>query len=197
MLTATLFLASLVFVGAWVSVSDTRPLVPLLAISLGALGRERGFGSPCWRQAAIALACVQSLEMAANAPWHLSFYNALAGGAARGQWIVNDSNVDWGQGLIALREELAARGISKVHLAYHGTTDPAIYGIDYVPYLGGQPGPESDWIAISSYYFVGLSQRMTTSQGRTSATPDADFRPLWARQPEARPAGCMLLFKLR
>jgi hypothetical protein len=54
-----------------------------------------------------------------------------------------------------LRSELKRRGITRIHLAYHGTTDPAIYGIDYIPYLGGLPGPESDWIAVSSYYFVG------------------------------------------
>jgi hypothetical protein len=46
-------------------------------------------------------------------------------------------NVDWGQGLVALREEIAKRGIRRIHLSYHGTTDPAVYGIDYVPYLSG------------------------------------------------------------
>ena len=48
---------------------------------------------------------------------------------------MNDSNVDWGQGLIALRDEMERRGIKRIHLSYHGTTDPAVYGIDYVPYL--------------------------------------------------------------
>jgi hypothetical protein len=110
--------------------------------------------------------------------------------------LVNDSNVDWGQGLIALREELARRGIRRVHLVYHGTTDPAVYGIDYVPYFGGNVGPESDWIAVSSYYFVGLWQRMTTSRGRTRPI-SIDFRALWGVKPEACPAGCMYLFRSR
>ena len=127
----------------------------------------------------------------------MSFYNALAGGPAGGQWIVNDSNVDWGQGLIALREELARRGITRVHLAYHGTAEPSLYGIDYLPYLGGQPGAQSDWIAISSYYYVGLSQRMMLPDGRTNEAVQLDFRPLWSRRPEAMPAGCMLLYRLR
>jgi hypothetical protein len=110
---------------------------------------------------------------------------------------VNDSNVDWGQGLIALREELARRGITRVHLAYHGTADPAVYGIDYLPYRGGVPGRESDWLAISSYYFVGLSQRMMLHEGRTEQPILLDFRPLWRQAPEAMPAGCMLLFRVR
>ena len=105
--------------------------------------------------------------------------------------------MDWGQGLIALREELARRGIRRVHLAYHGTAEPSLYGIDSIPYLGGIPGPESDWIAISSYYFVGLSQRMMLREGRTAAAVQLDFKPLWNRPPDAMPAGCMLLYKLR
>ena len=132
-----------------------------------------------------------------HAPWHLSFYNALAGGPARGQWIVNDSNVDWGQGLIALRDELHRRGIGRIHLTYHGTTDPSVYGLDYVPFRGGEIGPVSDWLAVSSYYFVGLSQRMTTREGRSKNPWKIDFRPLWNREPDAMPGGCMLLFRMR
>jgi len=109
---------------------------------------------------------------------------------------VNDSNVDWGQGLIALRDELKRRGIGRVHLAYHGTTDPAVYGIDYVPYMGGTPGTESDWLAVSSYFFVGQTQRMMTSRGRTPPLC-IDFRPLWGVRPAARPADCIYLFPLR
>ena len=130
------------------------------------------------------------------APWFLSFYNAAAGGPGNGDRVVNDSNVDVGQGLIALREEMARLGIGRIHLAYHGTVDPAIYGIDYVPYLGGEPGTESDWIAISSYYFVGLSQRMMTPTGRTEFV-EFRFESLWSRPPAARPARCMYLFRIR
>ena len=66
----------------------------------------------------------------------------------------------------------------------------------YIPYLGGTPGPESDWIAVSSYYFVGLSQRMMTPRGRSDFVR-IDFRPLWSVAPVARPAHCMYLFRLR
>jgi hypothetical protein len=173
------------------------PVVPALAVLLGSLAALRAADRFPWRRAAIALAFVQALEACAHAPWHLSFFNVLAGGPERGQWIVNDSNIDWGQGLIALREEMARRGIRRVHLAYHGTADPSLYGIDYVPYLGGVPGPESDWIAISSYYFVGLSQRMMIHGERPPEALKLDFRPLWKRRPDAMPAGCMLLFRLR
>ena len=193
-----LFLWIGMFVGRLgIGIRYVFPIVPALAVCMGAIAATRWGDAAWWRKAALAVAIVQAVETCAHAPWHLSFYNALAGGPARGQWIVNDSNVDWGQGLIALREELAKRGIARVHLAYHGTAEPGLYGIDYVPYVGGNPGPESDWIAISSYYFVGLSQRMMLREGRTPEAIQLDSRPLWPRTPDAMPAGCMLLFRLR
>ena len=182
------------------------PILPLLCVWCGGLlGRggaalpRRAGGTRRFRlvpTVAIALVALQAAESVASSPWQLSFFNAFAGGPGGGYRIVNDSNVDWGQGLIALRNELKRRGITKIHLTYHGTTDPAIYGIDYLPYLGGMPGTESDWIAISSYYFVGLSQKMMTQKGRTERA-SVQFGPLWTRKPDAVMGGCMYLFKFR
>lgn len=177
------------------------PIVPFLCVWLGGLVSARvlahlkGQGR-LWLRVGLALALLQAVETGLAAPWYLSFFNWPAGGPGGGYRLVNDSNVDWGQGLIALRDELKARGIGRIHLAYHGTADPALYGIAYVPYLGGGPGKESDWLAVSSYYFVGLGQRMMTPHGRTPPM-SIDFRPLWSVRPAARPADCIYLFPLR
>jgi hypothetical protein len=177
------------------------PVVPFLCVWLGGfapvrpLAHRRGQGR-IWLRVGLALAMLQALEAGFAAPWYLSFFNWPAGGPGGGYRLVNDSNVDWGQGLIALRDELKRRGIGRIHLAYHGTADPALYGIDYVPYLGGAPGKESDWLAVSSYYFVGLTQRMMTAKGRTPPV-EIDFRPLWDRVPDARLGGSIYLFRLR
>jgi hypothetical protein len=144
---------------------------------------------------AVVLVALVGIETARTAPWYLSFFNAAVGGPGGGYRIVNDSNVDWGQGLIALREEMARQGITRIHLAYHGTVDPAIYGIDYVPYLDGIPGPESDWLAVSSYFYVGLAQRLMLREGRTSFKR-YDFRSASSLRPVATPAHCMFLFRL-
>ena len=175
------------------------PLLPLLCVWLGGLvprtrSRAAAPARAAWRAALPAvLVAAQALEALSGAPYYLSFFNRLVGGPGRGDRVVNDSNVDWGQGLIALREELGRRGIGRIHLAYHGTVDPAIYGIGYVPYLGGVPGRESEWLAVSSYYFVGLRQRMTTTRGVTLPV-QLDFRALWPVPPVAHPAGCIYLF---
>jgi hypothetical protein len=175
------------------------PLLPFLCVWLGGLAAARVPGPPraarAWAVAGLALALLQGVETGLAAPWYLPFYNGPSGGPGGGDRLVNDSNVDWGQGLVALRDELAMRGIGKVYLAYHGTTDPGVYGIDYVPYLGGPVGAESDWMAVSSYFYVGLTQRMMTSRGRTPAV-QIDFHPLWSMRPVARPARCMYLFRL-
>jgi len=169
------------------------PLLPLACIWCGGLLDTQV--RPPLQRIAVALSVLLALEASLAAPWFLSFYNWPSARTGASDRLVNDSNVDWGQGLIALREEMARRGIRRIHLSYHGTTDPTVYGIDYVPYLGGPVGRESDWIAVSSYYFVGLAQRMMTPQGPTLST-QIDFQPLWSRVPDARPAGCMYLFKL-
>jgi hypothetical protein len=195
---AIAFIASTLFVGLNVGVRYVLPaLAPVAVLATGwlrpsNLGRSRRLAYA----AAIALVATIALETAGTAPYYLSFFNAAAGGPGNGDRTVNDSNADVGHGLIALRRELERLGVRRVHLAYHGTVDPAIYGIDYVPYLGGEPGRESDWIAISSYYFVGLSQRMMTREGRT---PFVEFRfeSLWRRPPAGRPAHCMYLYRLR
>src|SRR5262249_13490777 len=89
------------------------PILPFLCVWLGGwtLPRDRprstgGSWRARWVPIALALAVVQGGEALAGAPWYLSFFNVAAGGPGRGDHLVNDSNVDWGQGLIALRETL-------------------------------------------------------------------------------------------
>ena len=76
-----------------------------------------------------------------------------------------------------------------------GTVDPAIYGIDYVPYFGGRPGPETEWLAVSSYFYVGLTQRLMVRDGRTEPTR-YDFSRAQGMAPVAEPAHCMFLFRM-
>jgi hypothetical protein len=202
--TVLFLLAGMTLVKLNAGVRYMFPLLPLLAVWLGGLAAPE---SPAWRRArkrprswrltgaAAALAAVTLIETLVAAPYYLSSFNLLAGGPGRGDAIVNDSNVDWGQGLIALRDDLARRGIRRVYLTYHGTVDPAIYGIDYVPYAGGPPGTESEWLAVSSYFYNGLSQRMVTRYG-VSQPVSVDFRALWDRVPDARPANCMYLYRI-
>ena len=200
LLPAAAFLVPVMFSGNLdAGVRYVLPLLPLVAVECGSLAAPATGEGRRRLRSAFAVACVLGVlaETLPAAPNLLAFFNRAAGGPGGGERVLNDSNADWGQGLIALRGELARRGIRRVYLAYHGTTDPAIYGIDYVPYLGGVPGPESDWLVVSSYYFVGLPQVMLTQHGYTSEPLVFDMRPLWNTPAAAHPGGCMWMFRIR
>jgi hypothetical protein len=199
---AALYLAAWMFVAhICAGVRYVLPILPLLCVWCGGLVSQRGGATVAVAPSrgrmrlAVALVALVGLETARAAPWYLSFFNAAVGGPGGGYRIVNDSNVDWGQGLIALREEMQRRGITRIHLAYHGTVDPAIYGIDYVPYLGNELGAEGQWLAVSSYFYVGLAQRLMVHEGRTPPMR-YDFGGTSSLHPVAEPAHCMFLFWL-
>ncbi len=106
-------------------------------------------------------------------PHQESFFNELAGGAARGGEVLADSNLDWGQDLIALQELMARQNIPEVYLAYFGTAVPESYNIRYRPipgFLGQVAGAEVSaynpytplpgWYAISQTSLqLGLMQQ--------------------------------------
>ncbi|HFE65684.1 MAG TPA: phospholipid carrier-dependent glycosyltransferase [Chloroflexi bacterium] len=82
-------------------------------------------------------------------PHYLSFFNAAAGGPANGANILIDSNIDWGQDLIRLRQWMAENDVESVKLGWFGTARPEYYGIQYQPLPGlggvGQPAFFDAW----------------------------------------------------
>jgi hypothetical protein len=174
------------------------PALPFLCVWMSAPAAEavRKHGVRRWAAAALVLVLLEGVESVAALPYPLAFFNVFAGGRGGGDRIVNDSNVDWGQGLIALRDELRKRGTNRVQLVYHGTTDPALYGLDYVPFFSGPLDSTVQYFAVSSYFMVGLPARLMLKTGPTEMRR-YDFSALAQRQPDARPAGCMYLYKVR
>jgi hypothetical protein len=71
---------------------------------------------------------LQATDAARYAPDYLSYMNPLVP-ADRGYEWLSDSNLDWGQGLIALRRYERAHPDDVVHLAYFGGIDPSSYGV--------------------------------------------------------------------
>ncbi len=62
-------------------------------------------------------------------PDHLSYFNQVAGGPENGiEWLDN-SNVDWGQGLKQLKAYLQSHRIEDYAYCYFGTGRPQFYGI--------------------------------------------------------------------
>ena len=80
-------------------------------------------------------------------PDELAYFNEAAGGTTGGRAHLLDSNLDWGQGLSALREILKKHQVQNVGLAYFGTPSPEAYGIRYR--LPPRRFPRPGWYAVS------------------------------------------------
>ncbi|MFH1549868.1 MAG: glycosyltransferase family 39 protein [Planctomycetota bacterium] len=64
-------------------------------------------------------------------PDYLAYFNEPSGGPDNGYKHLTDSNIDWGQDLVQLKEFMDEHNIERVHLAYFGMADPHYYGIEY------------------------------------------------------------------
>jgi len=70
-------------------------------------------------------------ETLAVHPNHLAYMTPLVGGSLQGYRWLSDSDQDWGQGLPLLGAWLRREQIAQVLLAYSGSGDPRVYGIQY------------------------------------------------------------------
>jgi 4-amino-4-deoxy-L-arabinose transferase-like glycosyltransferase len=135
-----------VFLGAGITSSvqiGLRYILPvypfLLALLAGAVFR---FWAPRVPRALPyvlgAVLLVQVAEAAAIYPYHLSFFNALSGGPARGANYLLDSNLDWGQDLKRLKEYVDRNRIDSLCIGYFGTAQVAYYGFLAPPLVAGK-----------------------------------------------------------
>lgn len=74
------------------------------------------------------------LWMAFDAAWifphHLSYFNEAAGGPARGPYLLDDSNIDWGQDLPALEKWIRKHPEARpLRLALATNVPPELYGV--------------------------------------------------------------------
>jgi 4-amino-4-deoxy-L-arabinose transferase-like glycosyltransferase len=99
-------------------------------------------------QAALALAACLFVGTAVAWPDYIAYFSPVAGGGDGGHRYLLDSNLDWGQGLIELRDFLAKNGVPSVKLAYAGRVRPELYGIRYETLRDG--APVSGVVAVSA-----------------------------------------------
>ncbi len=69
-------------------------------------------------------------------PHYLSYFNLLAGGPARGNEVLVDSNLDWGQDMLRLERWIEENEVDVIRLSWFGTSDPDFYDIEYEPLPG-------------------------------------------------------------
>jgi hypothetical protein len=101
---------------------------------------------------ALALLAADTLRYA---PDYISWFNLLVD--PHESWrLLADSSLDWGQGLLALRDYQATHPEEILYLAYYGNVAPEVYGIRYIPL---QPGDRpAGTVAVSAVHLAGRLQ---------------------------------------
>ncbi|HTP11059.1 MAG TPA: hypothetical protein VMP08_22550, partial [Anaerolineae bacterium] len=62
-------------------------------------------------------------------PYYLTYFNEIAGGPDRGRYILSDSNIDWGQDMIGLKNYVTQNNLDQIKLSYFGIAHPTAYGL--------------------------------------------------------------------
>ena len=82
--------------------------------------------------------CLNAADALRYAPDYLAYFNIFV--RPQNSWrLLTDSNLDWGQGLIAVRHYEQQHPDETLHLAYFGSVDPSLYGVRAVPLAPNQP----------------------------------------------------------
>ncbi len=123
LLFATLLIFCCLYSHINIGVRHVLVLYPLLAIGAGAaaLALWQQLAAPLARAVAVVLVLWQFSTLVTAYPDYLAWFNAFAG--AHPERILVDSDLDWGQDLRRLSQELARRQITDVYIAYRGSAD--------------------------------------------------------------------------
>jgi hypothetical protein len=166
------------------------PIYPFLYMLIGAAlfpqGEADGPERPM-QTAALALAALLAVESAGIYPHYLAFFNTAAGGPAHGARYLVDSNLDWGQDLLHLKEWVSAHGATPLCLGYFGEADPAYYGISYRPL--GPVRDEQEEQRLDCVVAISAQHLFAATDGR--------FRRLQRMEPVARIGYSIFIFDLR
>jgi hypothetical protein len=103
------------------------PLYPFLLLLAGGLwqwARQKRM----FVMALVAVVALQAADGLRYAPDYLSYFNPFVRSETSWQ-LLADSNVDWGQGLLALQEYERAHPGEEIHLGYMGSVHPSTYGL--------------------------------------------------------------------
>lgn len=106
------------------------------------------------RGVAVALAAWLAMApvMARGDP--LAYFNEIA--SLHADHIVLDSDMDWGQNLLWIEQELRQRGVKEVWMAIPGQVDRCRHALPAARWLGPNHAPVTGWIVISQVYRQGV-----------------------------------------
>ena len=135
-----------------IQIGDRHALAIYPFLLLFVAGVWQAARRPRLKAALVVLLVLQAVDTLRIAPDYLSYFNfwVRPGEAYK---LVSDSNLDWGQALIALRDWQARHPQQPLRIAYFGAMDPKLYGVSARPLLPGQRATGA--IAVSMTVITG------------------------------------------
>ena len=149
------------------------PVLPCLIMFTGPLAASLMQRSTSLRCCAFGLIGVAALLPLRHHPHHLAYFNEAAGGPVGGRMHLLDSNIDWGQDLLLLREFMDAKDLDDIGLVYFGTVPPSADNIPYhiPPPWRAEPG----WYAVSVNFVMGRPHQIRQPDGQHRAVDFNEF----------------------
>lgn len=158
------------------------PMLPLMAVTAGR-GAAWLWGRRAGRPLVLALVGWQLVSSLAAHPHYLGYFNECC--RAHPERLLAGSDLDWGQDLQRLSDELRRRQVPALALAYHGYADPARHGLP--PWQPLAPGrPVHGWVAVSQHFIT----------FGTKEAPYDQYRWLLAHEPVARIGSSIRLYRI-
>jgi hypothetical protein len=167
-------------------VLPTLPFIYIL-ISLAWKGWSRnGSGAILKRLALAAAILLIAAESIVVAPYFLSYFNPMGGGVWGGYRYVTDSNYDWGQDLLRLKQWADAHPEArKIAVDYFGGGDVRYYLGDRAevwPVDYGNPATRGvEWLAVSVFYLQGNSGYAWLGEGVPETAGPGEIAPPYER----------------
>ena len=173
------------------------PILPFLALGFAAVARASmrlGVGSVGWpaRLTVVGLLLAHVSSSLAVAPEFLAYFNHPAGGVERGYEHLADSNIDWGQDLLFLAEDVrrVQRPDTLLYADVFGTVRPSDLGISLLPARSFAPPPPSGRRAI---VYVSVNRYLL----RSKLHPRGLYPFLTNVEPSRRVGASILVFEFQ
>jgi 4-amino-4-deoxy-L-arabinose transferase-like glycosyltransferase len=176
------------------------PVVPYVIIIASAAFVRRGVLSSVSTPFGVVMLAWVSISSVLCYPNSLSYFNELAGGPTHGIYHLNNSNVDWGQDLLALRDwKRNHLANERLHLAYFGRANARIAGIEFEvpPQFARLEDLKPGWYAVSVTLLQGRKYQVFDFDGGTVYCPDGAFAYLNRLEPTDRVGYSIVLFHIQ
>jgi hypothetical protein len=176
------------------------PILPFLYLFIARISGRTGNRTQSSRRSyrlksivLILLLIWQALGTLCTWPFYITFFNEIAGGPRNGYRYLADSNLDWGQGLKALRDYLEQQGWPDVRLSsFTFFIPPELYGIKATPL---PPLAEAPTILPSRFNPAPGTYVISSSTLRGLQVVDQEmYNWFWHRQPDDVIANAMLVY---